>query len=122
MWAHPTHYNLRDDVRRLTLKYLNRPEFAGRISANTYFDHPPGWRLDATSVDYWHWNGRGWWLGSQLRRDLFRIIFNDPEPPHIRWIISGGGMWTPSGGWQNAPSGPAGSDAGHYGHIHVTYR
>lgn len=121
MAAHPTHYRFREDVRDLMLKYLNHKELQGLISVNTYFDHPPGFGLDHVSADIWGRGGRGSALGDALRRRAFDIVFRDPSPPRIRWIISGGGMWTPGAGWQRAPWGPVGSDAGHWHHIHITF-
>jgi GH25 family lysozyme M1 (1,4-beta-N-acetylmuramidase) len=118
---HPTHYNLREDVRRLAEKYINMPQYRGRVWANTYNDHPPGMRLDAVSVDFWDWSGRAHPLADAVHAELYRTIFEDPEPPFIRWIISNGRMWTPSG-YQAAPWGPPGSDAGHFNHIHCTFR
>jgi hypothetical protein len=117
---HPTNYRLRADVRKLALKYLNHPELKGKISINTYLNHPPGWNRDTTSFDVWGWGGRGFALSPELRRKVFSIIFDDPSEPLIWWIISGGGMWTPYG-WEDAPWGPAGSDPDHIYHIHVTY-
>jgi hypothetical protein len=119
--AYPTHYKLRGDVRDLVLKYLNHSLLAGRISANTYHLHPPAIPRETTSVDFWAWWGRGGPLTDQLRRETFDILFYDSQPPYIAWVISGGGMWTPSTGWTDAPYGPVGSDPGHFNHIHVTY-
>ncbi len=118
---HPTHYDFRADVRRLAEKYINLPRFRNRVWANTYRNHPPGFNLDAVSVDFWDWDGRAHPLASSVHDELFREIFNDPEPPFIRWIISNGRMWTPNG-FQSAPHGPPGSDAGHFNHIHVTFQ
>lgn len=120
--AHPTRYSFRSDVAdvsRAILRQLGGPTV---VSLNTYVDHPPGWGRDLTSVDWWGEWGRGDPLGTELRRRVFRAIFNREGAPYIAWIISGGGMWTSAGGWQDAPWGAAGSDAGHYNHVHVTYR
>jgi hypothetical protein len=95
--------------------------FRGRIWINTYFQHPPFWDRDTTSMDVWAWGGRGDYLTPQLRAEVFNVIFNDPNPPDIWWTISGGGMWTRAGGWEDAPWGPPDSDPDHVGHIHVTY-
>ena len=40
--AHPTNYNWRDDIERLTHRIVNREAFRGRIWINTYHHHPPG--------------------------------------------------------------------------------
>lgn len=119
--AHPTNYQWRDDVHRLLVKYLNAPSQRGHISINTYYDHPPGWHRDATSADFWAWPGRGSPLAYERGASLHRMIFNDLALPYIDWIIYYGRMWTRAGGWQAAPWGPPGSDAGHWQHIHVTF-
>lgn len=121
MAAYPTTYEWRGDVRAAALRVLEHPPLAGRISVNTYINHPPGWWADARTFDVWDVWGRGGALSTQLRKEVFEFIFNDPEPPWIAWIISGGGMWTPASGWVEAPAGPAGSDAGHYNHVHTTF-
>ncbi len=120
---YPTHYNLDPDVKRLAEKYINLPRFYRKVSANTYVKHPPAAPRERRSVDFWGWEGRGVPLGDDLQLELTETIFDDPSPPLIDWIISNGKMWVRDGqGWRPSPSGPAGSDAGHYNHIHVTYR
>lgn len=119
--AHPTHYNWREDVEQLVIKYLNHPNLKGRIWINTYRDHPPGWGLDAVSFDVWDWKGRGHALTPELRKLAFDIIFGDPTPPKIRWCISGGGLWSSGGGWEPWNPPEDGSDAGHWRHGHYTY-
>ena len=119
---HPTHYQFRADVRRLAEKYVNMPKYRGKVWANTYRDHPPGFGLDAVSVDFWDWSGRAHPLADAVHAALFRTILNDPEPPFIRWAISNGRMWLPPNRFVAAPVGPPGSDAGHFNHIHVTFQ
>jgi hypothetical protein len=120
---YPTHYNLDPDVRKLAEKYINLPRFYRKVSANSYVKHPPANPRERRSVDFWDWEGRGVPLGDDLQQELTEIIFDDPSPPLIDWIISNGRMWVRDGqGWRPSPSGQAGSDAGHYNHIHVTYR
>lgn len=121
---HSTNYNWNAAVRRLVLKYLNHPALKGKISINTYLWHPPyqtgviEQRFDFVSYDVWAWGGRGHPLSPELRKSAFKIIFNDPEPPPIYWIISGGRMWIRGTGWQDAPWGPVDSDPDHIFHIH----
>lgn len=119
--AHPTHYNWRGDVYDLVVKYLNHPKLKGKVWINTYHDHPPGWGLDAVSFDVWDWGGRGVSLTNALRKLVFDIIFNDPEGPKIRWLISGGALWSSAGGWEPWDPPEDGSDAGHWRHSHWTF-
>ena len=118
---HPTNYIWRADIEKLTHKLVNMTKFKGKIWINTYFQHPPGWNRDRTSFDVWAFGGRGANLSPALRREVFSTIFNMEGLPLIWWIISGGGMWTRAGGWEDAPWGPPDSDPGHFGHVHVTY-
>jgi hypothetical protein len=124
--AHPTNYNWRPDVRKLVIKYLNHPRLKGKVWINTYRNHPPipdnhDGRYDAVSFDVWDWKGRGHPLTPELRKTAFDVIFKDPDPPRIRWCISGGGMWTPYYGWQVYDPPEDGSDAGHWKHCHFTF-
>ncbi len=119
---HPTRYTWTPGVARLVDKYLNHSALKGRISLNTYVRHPPvfGSTYDLVSFDVWAWGGRGHSLTPELRKRVFEIIFNDPTPPAIAWVISGGGMWTPGYGWQGWNPPEDGSDAGHWKHSHWT--
>ncbi len=119
--AHPTHYNFRDDVKRLALKYMNLPRFKGKVWINTYKNHPPGFNLDSVSFDVWDWKGRGHSLDPQLGRELFEVILDDPSPPLINWTIYNGRMWTVRAGWMGSPPGPPDSDPRHVNHIHATF-
>lgn len=117
----PTHYNVRPEVKKLVEKYLNLPAFKGKVSANTYHLHPPANPHETVSVDFWDWRGRGFPLNDNLQTQLFDVILKDPTPPRIHWTISNGQMWTDGVGWGPSPGGPAGSDAGHFNHIHTTW-
>jgi hypothetical protein len=126
--AHPTNYQWRQDIERLTHGIVNRDAFERRIWINTYFHHPPGnsddfWRhRDETSFDVWGFGGRGDPLPKPLGDQVFHVLFSDPNPPDIWWIIWQGRMWSRfQGGFIDAPQGPSGSDPGHFLHIHVTY-
>lgn len=126
---HWTHFNFNRDVKRS----INRVQgkFPWKTFANTYYQHPPGYnrKWEFRSVDYWGGglrNGRyagyrGKPIGRRFGQRVFNAIFNDPYRPNIAWIIFNGYRWQRYGGWGRAPWGPAGSDAGHYKHIHVTY-
>ena len=126
---HPTLFCWRPDVKKLIDKYQDA--FPYKTFANTYYDHPPKWHRDTTSVDFWgggldavgdrYLGYRGKPLPEELGKKLFNMIFNDPTPPAIWWTIYRGKMWVRGEGWQDAPDGPSGTDPGHWNHIHVTY-
>jgi hypothetical protein len=119
--AHPTNYNWREDIERLTNRLVNREAFRGRIWINTYHHHPPGspddhWRWrDTTSFDVWGFEGRGDPLPEGLGNQVYRVLFDDLDPPDIWWIIWLGEIWSrferPRRRW----------DPDHFDHIHVTY-
>jgi hypothetical protein len=127
--AHPTNYKWREDIEQLTRGIVNRASFKERIWINTYHHHPPGgedefWRhRDTTSFDVWGFDGRGDPLPKELGDRVFKVLFDDLARPDIWWIIWQGEMWSrfqvPQ--LRPAPPGAAGSDPGHFSHIHVTY-
>ena len=127
--AHPTNYNWRDDIEQLTHSIVNKESFRGRIWINTYHHHPPGgeddfWRhRDTTSFDVWGFDGRGDPLPRELGDRVYHVLFHDPDPPDIWWIIWQGEIWSRFQHPRRQPSlpGPAGSDPRHLTHIHVTY-
>lgn len=114
---HPTRYSWRSDVEKVA-RYL--VDTYG-VWCNTYVDHPPGWGLDAMSVDVWAYSGRGYTIDPDLGQVVFDDIFNNGKEPWIWWTIWWGWMWSAGGGWRGAPWGPPDSDPGHYGHIHFTF-
>ncbi len=118
---HPANYDWRDDIEELTARLVNMDRFYEKIWINTYEGHPPGWNRDMTSFDVWGFGGRGDPLPEEIGREVFDVIFDDPNPPDIWWIIYRGRMWTRAGGDQPSPPGPPDSDPEHNQHIHVTY-
>jgi hypothetical protein len=124
--AHPTNYNWRPpDVESYLHQLVNLPQFKGKIWANTYFQHPPEWNRDMTSYDIWGFGGRGDPLPLDVGAAVWSHIFNDESPPDIWWAIYRGRMWvrnpvTFQTWWEGSPPGPAGSDARHDYHIHIT--
>ncbi|MGH3144174.1 MAG: glycoside hydrolase family 19 protein [Rubrobacter sp.] len=118
---HPTNYIWRADIERLTARLVNMDDFYEKIWINTYKGHPPGWNRDTTSFDVWGFGGRGATLPEVPGREVFDVIFGDPNPPDIWWTIYQGRMWTRAGGWGPSPPGPPDSDPEHNLHIHVTY-
>lgn len=129
---YPTRFFFTDQVRGSIVRFQR--EFPFLTYCNTYLNHPPVYDhiYEHLSVDYWgggladgHYVGyRGkdlYSVGNLDPKALFNRIFSDPNPPNIYWIIHAGRMWVRGSGWQGSPWGPAGSDAGHFHHIHVTY-
>lgn len=125
-----THFDWRADVKRDVVRLQKK--FPNLTFANTYYCHPPvyGRKYEFVSADFWgggvvngvyvgyrgkplYWVIDGW--------KVFNALMNDPYLPNIAWIIHGGRMWTRGVGWGPAPYGPAGSDAGHYNHVHCTW-
>jgi len=90
---HPTHFDWRNEVKALVDKVES--EFDD-IYINTYYDHPPGWGLDAVSIDVWDSDGRGCALDWDLHDVVFARLFNDPDPPNFRWTLTKGWIWTPA--------------------------
>ena len=69
----------------------------------------------------WAWTGRGFDIGHALRKQVFDIVFNDPKGPRIRWLISGGALWSSAAGWEPWDPPEDGSDPGHWRHSHWTF-
>ena len=127
---YPTHFNFRGDVAKAITRMQKK--FPYLSFCNSYIWHPPvpgyGHLWEYRSFDVWGGgfrNGnyagyRGKTLGSDLGWKMFNAIFNDPNLPNIAWIIWAGKMWVRGTGWGLAPWGPAGSDAGHWYHIHCS--
>lgn len=114
---HPTHWDVRDDIRSLS-------DYIAHIhgcSWNSYWDHPPGYALDATSVDFWGENGRGDPVGLWRGHAIWGRLFYEPGPPLIRWIIWQGWMWDQHFGWQWFSEDEPWADMGHFRHVHVTF-
>lgn len=128
--TYPTRFFFRSDVRGSINRVQSK--YPWLLYSNTYWMHPPvfGHVWETRSVDFWAGGlSNGYYTGYRGKNinitvngwDIFNAIFNDPNPPNIAWIIYGGYMWSWNGGWTSAPWGPAGSDAGHYAHCHVSY-
>lgn len=125
-----THWDWRGDVKKAVARLQKK--FPWLTFANTYWCHPPvyGRKFEFVSADFWAGgvvNGR--YVGYRGKNinlvingwKVFNALFNDAHLPNIAWIIHGGKMWTRGYGWGPSPWGPAGSDAGHFYHVHVTY-
>jgi hypothetical protein len=131
---HPTNFDWRPDVARLVNRIQKK--FPNQTYANTYYWHPPysppaiTRRYDAVSVDFWGGglsNGRyagyrGKPIGTSLGHQVWKALWNEPYAPNISWIIWNGRMWVRGRGWSASPWGPPDSDAGHYKHIHCSYK
>jgi hypothetical protein len=115
---HWTHYNWRPDVRAL----VNRVENRFRTKANTYNEHPSNWRpkLDAVSVDFWSPAGRGRPINPAVGNAIERYVFNDRNPPWIRWYIWQGEIWEDLGSVGRKRPYWDKNDM-HYDHVHFTF-
>ena len=119
---HPTNYIWRASIERLTARLVNMDRFYKKIWINTYKGHPPGWNRDTTSLDVWGFGGRGDTLPPEIGKQVFDVIFEDPNPPNIWWTIYRGEIWKRvTGAWEPFSEGPPDSDPRHDNHIHVTY-
>lgn len=116
---HPDRYTwmpLVDDYIRRVLGM-----WRGRVWANTYVDHPPGFGMDDVSLDFWDWAGRAASLDPTTGKEILDWIFNDQNPPWINWCIYQGYIWTDGVGWQEYWDTDPWSDAGHWHHLHITF-
>jgi hypothetical protein len=116
---HPDRYTwapLVDDYIRRILG-----TWQGRVWANTYVDHPPGFGRDDVSVDFWDYAGRAVSLDSTIGKEILDWIFKDQNPPWINWCIYQGWIWTDGVGWQEYWDTDPWSDAGHWHHLHITF-
>lgn len=126
---YPTRFFFEPYVQKLIARVQKKVPW--QTYACSYVNHPPvyGHTYERVSTDFWGGglvNGRyagyrGKPIGNALGWKVFNLLFNDPYRPNILWIIFGGKMWDRWGGWGPAPWGPAGSDAGHWYHCHVTH-
>jgi hypothetical protein len=98
--AHPTRYEWRDDVEKIARRLVDTYS----VSCNTYYQHPPGWNRDDTSIDVWGPAGRAT-LDLAIGNQVHELIFNDPNPPDIDWIIWQGSM-DEVGRLAGVPDGP----------------
>lgn len=125
-----THFDWRPDVKKVIGRVQQKLPY--QTFANTYFMHPPvyGRTYEFVSTDFWAGgrsaNGaflgyRGKPIASGVGWNVVEALFADRYLPNIAWLIFGGKMWTRGYGWGPAPYGPAGSDAGHFFHVHCTH-
>ncbi len=110
---HPTNFRWRRDVadlvRSVEAQYL--------IFANTYYQHPPDWNRDETSVDFWGPEGRGDPINPLTGDAIVNRILNDPNPPNVAWLIWAGYIFIRDQGWQPFVDDGTGL---HYDHVHLT--
>lgn len=116
--AHPTRYDdvWREDVEQVA-RYLVTTYHCW---VNTYVDHPPGWGLDAVSLDIWGPAYRGDPI-TESGHEGFWDIFNNGKPPWIRWCIRNGHIWDDYNGWRTYWDWDPWSDGGHWKHTHITF-
>ncbi len=108
-----THYNVTRPVRVSAEDTVAR--FGG--TWNTYHDHPPGYGLDSTSVDYWGLRGRGDPVGEDRGTEITAWLLGQAELTPICWLIWWGWWWRPRVGWKPY----SGWQGNHKDHVHVTY-
>lgn len=110
---HYTHFNVRSDLGSHATDTVSR--FGG--SWNTYWDHPPGYGLDATSIDFWGEGGRGVAINEHQGDEIVAWLLGQHVLVPIRWLIWYAWWWRPDYGWTpyDAWQGP------HYDHVHVTF-
>lgn len=104
------------------------------VSANTYYEHPEGygwnvavtdsdgtkWYNENTSMDVWGPNGRGDPIDRTKGDQIFKQLFNYPNPPIINWIIWQATIYGAWNGWKGESFGTD-DFSWHQDHIHVTY-
>lgn len=119
----PTRYAWRPDVEAWARWLVENYS----VWVNTYHNHPEDVFLRAgesrmmDSYDVWGPSGRGDPLDPALGDELFGIIFNDPNPPNIEWIIYKRRMYGAWNSWYGEPFGDGSVFMNHDDHIHVTY-
>lgn len=115
---HPSRWDTvwRSDIEALARKMVDKYG----CTANTYWWHPPELGLDSVSVDFWGKGGRGDWIPYEMGQAIFEEIFNDPNPPWIRYCIWQGTMY---GAWNNWQGEPYGADefSYHNDHPHFSF-
>lgn len=108
-----THYRWRRDIKRLVRRYERRFP----TKCNTYHDHPTGWHLDATSVDFWAPAGRGYPIDAGVGLRIVQSVERHDDRHPYRWLIYRGKIRYPSGVvqsyWDETDQ--------HYDHVHVTF-
>jgi hypothetical protein len=125
----PTHFNWRPDVEWYIYNRV-LPHITGvfgfqATEPNTYVNHPTGWWLDDRSVDFWSEFGRGDPIHPSVGHEIVNFVWNDPNPPWIRWYIWQGWIyvipwdWIGSGNYISYPYEDL-SDQ-HFDHVHVTF-
>ncbi len=95
------HRNWRWDVAAL-VEYI---EYWYATRANSYFNHPinwpqlSNWPLDYVSIDFWSPWGRGYDIDYNVGNAIISYIWNDPNPPWIRYYIWQGEMYIVPYAW-----------------------
>lgn len=124
------HRNWRSDVLAL-VEYI---ESWANTSANSYFNHPSNWPdlspwpLDYVAVDFWGPGGRGDPIDYNEGNRIISYIWNDPNPPMVRYYIWQREMygvlleWIGTGQYWYEPYGVLDdTDDFHDIHVHVTF-
>jgi len=120
---YPTRYFWVERVKRNYHNYVNRDAWARTLWANTYERHPPAKPRPHLSGDLWSFGGRGDPLTGEKHQRAFNMMFLDPDPPDIWWIISNGEMWLrdpQTFGVRRVAMAQDDTDNAHRFHIHRT--
>src|SRR5215204_988155 len=126
--VHPTRYEWREDVAGV-IRRLYRQFGSDNIKVNTYVQHPGDnggiFARDTAAFDVWGPGGRmgegreDFFLPPALGAQVFRFLFDDPNPPDIDWIIYREEIWERA---TFTSRGFGFNDFSfHNDHIHVTY-
>jgi hypothetical protein len=126
----PTRYEWRPDVEQRARWLVDTFD----VWCNSYYDHPPGWGfqeastdpdgtvwyIQNTSFDVWGPQGRGDPIDRTVGQQVFDTLWQEPNPPNMRWIIWQETLYWPGNDWQGELHVGGAMEATH-DHIHVTY-
>ena len=122
---YPTRFQFREDVEQV-VRNLYKEFGKYNIFVNTYVKHPPVEPRPTVSFDVWGGGGdrpghRGLPLNPKIGAEVFDFLFNDPNPPNLRWCIYRRQI---RGAWNNFVPEPFGDGTpftNHDDHSHWTY-
>jgi len=130
----PTRYVWRPDVEKLARWLVDN----FNVSCNSYHENPIAmgfagdpvastdpdgrvWYIENTSLNVWGPQGRFDPIDPTVGQQVFNVLFNDPNPPNIRFIIWQGTQYGAWNNWEGEWFGEGDPFRSHNDHIHVTY-